>query len=148
MDNRLRKVVIGLTVIGLMVSIYMTIYKFTNPDIRKAMCAGSTGCSAVNSSPYSQVRGIPVAVIGIGGYFTILAVLFLERKPGFFTENASMILFGLTLMGFLFTVWLIFVEIALIKALCPFCLTSQAVMTLIFVLTVIRVIKQPQIQED
>jgi uncharacterized membrane protein len=54
-----------------------------------------------------------------------------------------MLFFGLSITGFLFTVWLIYVEVALIKALCPFCLTSQAAMTVIFVLSIIRLIRQP-----
>jgi len=145
MDNRLRKVIIVFTVIGLLVSIYMTIFKLTNNE---SMCIGNGGCSIVNASGYSSINGIPVAAVGIGGYLAILIMLFLERKPGFFEDNGSMILFGLTLTGFLFTLWLIFVEVALIRALCPFCLASQISMTIIFILTVIRVIKQPQIQED
>jgi len=84
----------------------------------------------------------------VGGYLAILIVLLLENRVQFLEENGSMVLFGLTLTGFLFTAWLIYLEIFLIKALCPFCLTSQISMTIIFVLTVIRVIKQPQIQED
>jgi uncharacterized membrane protein len=143
MDRRLRQVTIALTIIGLLVSIYMTIYKFTNKDIQAAMCVGSHGCPIVNSSGYSEVNGIPVAVIGVFGYLSILALSYLENKPGFFQDNGSMLLFGVTLIGFLFTVWLIYVEIALIKAYCPFCITSQIAMTLIFALTVIRVIKQP-----
>ena len=145
MDNRLRQVMIGLTVLGLLVSIYMTIYKVTNNE---SMCIGSGGCSIVNASGYSEVNGIPVAMVGVGGYLGILALLFLENRPGFFQENGSMLLFGITLVGFLFTVWLVYVEVALLKAYCPFCITSQVAMTLIFILTVIRVIKQPQFQED
>jgi len=140
MDKRLTQITIALTVIGLLVSIYMTIYKLTDNE---SMCIGSGGCSVVNSSKYSEVNGIPVAVVGVIGYASILGVLWLERKPGFFQSNGSMILFGLSLMGFLFTVWLIYVEVALIKAYCPFCLTSQTVMTLIFILSVVRVVRQP-----
>jgi len=140
MDKRLKQVTIALTIVGLLVSIYMTIYKVTNNE---SMCIGSGGCSVVNSSKYSEVNGIPVAAVGIMGYAAILGVLWLERKPGFFQSNGTMMLFGLSLTGFLFTVWLIYVETALIKAYCPFCLTSQAAMTIIFVLSVIRVIKQP-----
>jgi uncharacterized membrane protein len=143
MDRRLRQVTIALTIIGLLVSIYMTIYKFTNKDIQAAMCVGAHGCTIVNSSPYAEVNGIPVAVVGVFGYLSILALFYLEARPGFFQDNGSMLLFGVTLVGFLFTVWLIYVEIALIKAYCPFCITSQIAMTLIFALTVIRVIKQP-----
>ena len=140
MDKRLKQVTIALTVLGLLVSIYMTIYKVTNNE---SMCIGSGGCSIVNASGYSSVRGIPVAVFGVIGYLAILALFYLESIPGFFQTNGSMLQFAVTLTGFLFTVWLIFVEVALLKAYCPFCITSQVAMTIIFILTVIRVIKQP-----
>jgi len=140
MDKRLKQVSVALTVLGLLVSIYMTIYKVTNNE---SMCIGSGGCSIVNASGYSEVRGIPVAVFGVIGYLSILALFYLERKPGFFQTNGSMLQFAVTLTGFLFTVWLIYVEVALLKAYCPFCITSQVAMTIIFILTVIRVIKQP-----
>ena len=140
MDKRLKQVIIVLTVLGLLVSIYMTIYKVTNNE---SMCIGSGGCSIVNASGYSSVRGIPVAVFGVLGYLTILALLYLENKSEFFQTNGGMLQFAVTLTGFLFTVWLVYVEVALIKAYCPFCITSQVAMTIIFILTVIRVIKQP-----
>lgn len=143
MDKRLKQITIALSILGLLVAIYMTIFKFTNPELQAAMCVGSHGCVAVNGSAYSQVRGIPVAVLGVLGYFSILALFYLERRPGFFQTNGSMLLFTITLTGFLFTVWLVYVEVALIKAYCPFCITSQISMTLIFILTVIRVINQP-----
>ena len=130
---------VALTIIGLLVSIYMTIYKITSND---SMCIGSKDCSVVNSSRYSEVNGIPVAVIGVGGYAALLAVLWLERKPGFFQQNGTMLFFGLSLLGFLFTVYLIFVEIALIKAYCPFCITSQTAMTIIFIFSVVRLVRQ------
>jgi uncharacterized membrane protein len=140
MDKRLKQVIVALTVLGVLVSIYMTIFKLTNNE---NMCIGSHGCSIVNASGYSSVRGIPVAVFGVLGYLSILVLFYLETKPGFFQTNGSMLLFTVTLAGFLFTLWLVFVEVALIKAYCPFCITSQISMTIIFILTVIRVIKQP-----
>ena len=56
-----------------------------------------------------------------------------------------MIVFGLALTGFLFTVYLIYVEIALIHALCPFCITSQVTMTIIFVLSILRLLRPSEI---
>jgi len=143
MDKRLSKVTIALVtlaIIGLLVSIYMTIYKITSND---NMCIGSKDCSVVNASRYSEIYGIPVAVLGVVGYAAILAILLLERNPGFFNQNGTMLLFGLSLTGFLFTLYLIFIEVALIKAYCPFCIASQTAMTLIFILSVIRVVRQP-----
>jgi len=140
MDKRLRQIAIVLAVLGLLVSIYMTIYKFTNND---SMCIGSSGCSEVNASRYSEINGIPVALLGVIGYAVILALLFLEQRPGFFQENGTMLFFGVSLLGFLFTLYLIYLEVALIKAYCPFCLASQAIMTIIFVISVIRLVRQP-----
>jgi len=139
MTKRLQQITIALTIIGLLVSIYMTIYKVTSNE---AMCIGSTGCSEVNASRYSEINGIPVAVLGVIGYATILALLFLDNRLSFFQENGSLIFFGVSLMGFLFTLYLIYLEVALIKAYCPFCLASQAVMIIIFIISVIRLVRQ------
>ena len=140
MEKRLLQAAIVLTVIGLLVSIYMTIFKITSNE---SMCIGSKDCSVVNASRYSEVNGIPVAVVGVIGYAAILAVLVLGQRRGFFQQNGSMLFFGLSLTGFLFTLYLIFVEVALIKAYCPFCIASQTAMTLIFILSVIRLVRQP-----
>jgi uncharacterized membrane protein len=140
MEKRLSQLAIVLAIIGLLVSIYMTIYKITSND---SMCIGSGDCKTVNASRYAEVYGVPVAVLGVAGYAAILAVLLLERRPGFFQQNGSLLFFGLSLTGFLFTLYLIFVEVALIKAYCPFCITSQTVMTIIFIISVIRLVRQP-----
>ena len=141
MDKRLYRLSTGLVIVGLLVSIYMTVYKLTSNN---AMCLGSGDCSTVNASRYAEVNGIPVAVLGVVGYAAILAVHYLETKHGYFRQNGSLLIFGMALAGFLFTLWLIYVEIALIKALCPFCVTSQVAMTIIFIIAVIRLVQQPQ----
>ena len=82
-------------------------------------------------------------MLGVIGYTAILALLFLEQRPGVFQQNGTMMFFGISLLGFLFTLYLIYLEVALIKAYCPFCLTSQAVMIVIFIISVIRLIRQP-----
>ena len=141
MDKWLYRGSIIITLIGLAVSIYMTIFKLTGNE---TMCIGNGGCSIVNESPYAAIYGIPVAAFGVGGYLAILVVFILEKKAGaFFKQNATMVNFGLTLIGFLFTLYLIYLEIFVIKALCPFCLTSQIAMTILFVISVIRLIQQP-----
>lgn len=146
MDKWLYRTMIVLAVIGLLVATYMTVYKWTNNN---AMCLGSGDCGTVNASKYSEVNGIPVALIGFLGYASIFGVLILEKRKvfmaEFFEENATLLTFGLALTGFLFTLWLIYVEVALIKALCPFCLTSQVVMTIIFILSIIRLVRQPNL---
>jgi uncharacterized membrane protein len=140
MEKRLSQIAIALSIIGLLVSIYMTIYKITSND---SMCVGSGDCKTVNASRYAEVYGIPVAVLGMLGYSAILAVLLLEPRVDFLQENGTLAFFGLSLVGFLFTLYLIFVEVSLLRAYCPFCITSQTVMTIIFIISVIRLVRQP-----
>lgn len=141
MDKWLYKASLVLVVIGILVSIYMTIYKITSND---TMCWGSGDCATVNASKYSAVYGIPTALIGVGGYLALLALHLLENRNQHMKANATLYLFGFALTGFLFTLFLIYVEFAILKALCPFCLTSQTVMTIIFIISVIRLVRQPQ----
>ena len=131
----------GFAGLGGLVSIYMTVFKLTE---NQSMCLGNGGCSVVNNSMYAQVYGIPVSVIGILGYGALVAALLLQDRGAFMEDNGILIIFGLALAGFLFTAYLIYVEIALIHALCPFCITSQVSMTVVFVLSVIRLLREPQ----
>lgn len=140
MNKGLYRISLVLVIIGLLISIYMTIYKVTSND---SMCLGSGDCSTVNASRFSEVNGIPVAVIGMLGYAAILAVHFFEDRNPSFKQNGMLMIFGLALTGFIFTLWLVYVELVLLKAICPFCVASQVAMTLIFVIAVVRLIKDP-----
>lgn len=140
MDRSLYRISIGLSILGTLVSIYMTIFKLTE---NASMCLGNGGCSVVNSSIYSEVSGIPVALIGVGGYLAILALLLTENRINLLKQNGPLFIFGLSLVGFLFTLYLVYVEIALIHALCPFCVTSQITMTILFIFSVILLVRQP-----
>lgn len=141
MDKKLYWFSIVLATLGVLVSIYMTVYKLTSNN---AMCLGSGDCSTVNSSIYSQVYGIPVAFIGVLGYAAIVGLLALEKRGGrFFQQNATLAVFGMAITGFAFTLYLVYLEIFVIKALCPFCITSQVTMTILFFITIIRLVRQP-----
>jgi uncharacterized membrane protein len=139
MEKWLYRASVALVIVGLLVSIYMTIYKVSGNE---GMCLGSGDCSTVNASRFSEVNGIPVAAIGIFGYAAILAVHLFENRNAFLAQNGALLIFGMSLTGFLFTLWLIYVEIVLLQALCPFCVASQIAMTLIFVIAIVRLIKQ------
>ena len=141
MDRTVQRALRVFLIVGLLVSIYMTLYKMLNND---AFCLGSGDCATVNASRYSEVNGIPVALIGVLGYAALLGVQLLERRLSFLRDNGAMLFFGLALTGFLFTVYLIYVEFALIKAFCPFCLASQAAMTMVFMLSIVRLARQFQ----
>ncbi|MEW5941545.1 MAG: vitamin K epoxide reductase family protein, partial [Chloroflexota bacterium] len=73
--DKLNKALIALVILGLLVSVYMTIYKYTEND---AMCVGSSDCKTINASSFSEIYGIPVALVGVGGYAAILATVLFE----------------------------------------------------------------------
>ncbi|MBE3086010.1 MAG: vitamin K epoxide reductase family protein [Bacteroidetes bacterium] len=127
------------SLIGLIDAFYLTWEKISgNP----ALCIQGLGdCYSVNNSTYSEFFGIPVAVLGAGVYLLILAVLFLEQKNSFFKSNSTFFVFGITLVGTLFSAYLTYIEIAVIKKICPFCVISAITMLVLLVFSVVRLIK-------
>jgi uncharacterized membrane protein len=125
--------------VGLLVSIYMTIYKLTNNN---AMCLGSGGCSYVNASRYSEVGGFPVAGIGVIGFLAIMVVTLLEMRSHFFTENGPLLEFGMSLLGVLYSIFLTYLELYVINYICPFCVTSALAILAVFIVSTIRLIRQ------
>lgn len=139
MDRKLYWAAFASSVVGLLVSIYMTIYKLTNND---AMCLGSGGCSFVNASRYSEINGFPVAAVGLIGFLALIAVMLLEGRSEFFSDNGPLLEFGMSLMGVMYSIYLTYLEIYVIRHYCPFCVTSAIAITLVFVLSTIRMIRQ------
>ena len=139
MDRKLYWAAFASSVVGLLVSIYMTIYKLTNND---AMCLGSGGCSFVNASRYSEINGFPVAAVGLIGFLALIAVMLLEGRSEFFSDNGPLLEFGMSLMGVMYSIYLTYLEIYVIRHYCPFCVTSAIAITLVFIFSTIRMIRQ------
>jgi uncharacterized membrane protein len=131
---------LAVAIVGGLIAIYMTIFKLTSND---AMCLGNGGCSTVNASPYSEIYGIPVAVVGLLGYLAILASLLLENYIDFFKDNGPLLDFGMGLVGVVYSAYLTYLEFYVIHAVCPFCVASAISITLCFIFALIRLIKQP-----
>lgn len=125
-------------IIGLVVSIYMAIYNLTDND---SMCLGSGDCSTVNASRFSKFYGIPVGIIGAFGYSSLFLMLFFEDKFSITRKSGNLPFFATSLLGFFFTIYLIYIEIWILDAICPFCLISQGTMTILFFVSVYKIIK-------
>ena len=131
-DRRLRIAIGLLSVIGIGVAGYLT---YTHYAGLKVLCLSSGGCETVQSSVYSKLDGIPVAVLGLAGYIGILFSLFFRN------ELARAAGFGLALVGFLFSMYLTYRELFTIKAICQWCVSSAVIMTVLTILTAIRVLR-------
>jgi uncharacterized membrane protein len=127
------------TVIGLLDSLYLLWIKIAND---KAYCIQGIGdCWTVNTSKYSSIFGIPVSLFGILGYGLIVIVILLDKRVPFLQQNSLNILFGLTLFGMLYSIYLTYIELFVIYAICPFCVISAVAMVVLFILTLIRLVK-------
>jgi len=124
--------------LGVLDSIYLLIYKFSSND---KLCLGSGDCATVNYSPYSEIYGIPVSLLGVIGYAAIVAVLALESRLRLLQEYGRLANFGMSLVGVLFSAYLTYVEAFILHAYCPFCVTSAIIITVIFIVSIIRLIK-------
>jgi uncharacterized membrane protein len=127
------------SVLGTLDAVYLLIYKLTG---NSHMCLGNGGCHNVNFSPYSEINGIPVSVLGICAYLVILFILILEPRVKIAEENGPLAIFGISLGGVAFSAYLTYLEIYIIRAVCPFCVASAVLITLIFILAAIRLVKQ------
>jgi len=88
-------------------------------------------CGAVNKSPFAVVAGVPVAVIGIAGYF-LLGILALARSRVILTVAA---------VGALgFSLYLTHIEAHILQVWCIYCVSSLAIISLITLLSIIDVI--------
>ncbi len=140
-DARRRALMLGLTLVGLADALYLTWIKLAH---REAACAGIGDCDVVNSSPYAEMFGLPVALWGAGVYVLILVLLWLEpRWPAARRAWAVYGVFGLTLWGVLFSAYLTYIEVAVLHAICPFCVVSALVLLFLWVLAIIRVLSAP-----
>lgn len=96
--------------------------------------AGGGGCQTVANSSYSHLAGVNVAVFGIAGYAMLLVAAVLRG------DAARLAGFGLALAGFGFSVYLTYIELFKIEAICQWCVASAALMTVLLVVNAVRVI--------
>ena len=124
--------------VGLVVATYLSYLKLTDVP---AVCveAGAFDCNVVLNSRYSELAGVPIAFLGLAVYVIIGALLLLEKRVAFLRAHGTLIVFGIGLFAWLFSMWLVYVQVGLLQALCPWCLTHEANFTLLFGTIVYRV---------
>ena len=134
-NNILRLASNLLALLGALDALYLWIYKISSND---KMCLGNGGCASVNYSSFSEVYGIPVAFLGLVTYLVILVILLLEPSWKIAQQYGTYIVFGISLVGVLFSAYLTYIEYFVIYAVCPFCFASAIIMTLLFFLSIAR----------
>jgi uncharacterized membrane protein len=124
-------------VIGMLDAAYLT-YEHYN-GLKGLLCVGGhhghSSCQTVQSSIYSTLDGVSVAVLGLIGYFVLLCSLFVRGDLG------KAIGFMVALIGFGFSAYLTYRELFSIHAICEWCVGSAVCLTVLTILTGIRFLR-------
>lgn len=96
-------------------------------------CSLVEGCETVTTSQYATILGVPVSLLGVLFYFTLIIFLiaYFDGRRVFFLKAATV----LAAAGFAFSLWLLFVQLFIIGAVCLYCLGSFVTATLFFSLS-------------
>jgi uncharacterized membrane protein len=132
MSDRLRTAAVACCVVGLAIAGYLTYVHYAGVS---PVCEIAHGCERVQSSRWSEVAGVPVALLGLIGYAGILAALFV---PG---ETGLMAAAGQAVVGAGFSAYLTYREVFTIDAICIWCVASALLMATLAVLTVLRLLR-------
>jgi len=131
-EGTLRRIIAFVAVIGIGVATYITIAD--SGGGAPACLAGGGGCETVAESSYSHIAGVNIAIFGIFGYILLLISAFFANDAARFGG------FAVALGGFGFSVYLTYLEIFKIEAICQWCVSSAVLMTILFLLTATRLI--------
>ena len=119
-----------LSVAGIVLAGYLTWVHFDTD----ALVCGLGDCQTVQASEFATIGPIPVALLGLGMYVTILGCYVGARRRPEWGMAATSIAFAVALAGLVYAVYLTWIEVAVIHAICQWCVVS-AILTA--VLTVI-----------
>jgi uncharacterized membrane protein len=136
----LRIAMVVLTVVGVGIASYVTYVHYAGI---KPACTAGESCTKVQTSVYSELAGVPVALMGLIGYLAILASLLAPES-----ENSRFATLVLTLGGFGFSAYLTYRELFSIHAICEWCVTSAIVMTILMLLSMWRFLRGAPIPES
>ena len=127
-DRALRAASATFAAVGALIAGYLLWSRWSGAS---PMCA-TGGCETVQSSRYSELVGVPVAAVGLAGYGALLAVS-LARGEAARTAGAA-----LGLAALLFGAYLLYVQLALVGAVCQWCLASDVVTAVLATLALLR----------
>jgi uncharacterized membrane protein len=127
-DQHLRRLTTALALVGAGIAGYLLVVRYTHTSIS---CT-SGGCETVQSSRYAELAGIPVAVLGLLLY---LCVVGLSLSAASWAHAAVL---ALALAGVAFSGYLLYAQLALIHAICDWCLANDGIVTILVAVTLLR----------
>jgi uncharacterized membrane protein len=133
---------LALALIGFADATYLTVEHYRNVI---PPCSVVSGCEQVLTSAYSTIAGLPVSLIGAIYYFSVLlgAAAYLESRKTFFLKWALL----LSILGFLASLWFVYLQVFVIHSLCAYCLGSAVTSTVLGVTALVVFSKKGRSQQ-
>ncbi|MBP7693787.1 MAG: vitamin K epoxide reductase family protein [Anaerolineales bacterium] len=136
LKDRLRAASLVLTILGLGNAGYLAWTKLTVTSI---YCGpGSSACDAVSASTYGYLLGIPVSYLGFAAYVVMFALLALETQHPLLKSAGPLAGFGLALFGTLFSAYLQYTSIVILREICPYCVVNALTQLALLILAILR----------
>ncbi len=107
-------------------------------------CSFLSGCELVTTGDYSMLGPIPVAYLGLAYYLVVFVLVMAYRECG--VRKILKYLGYLTFFGFLFSLWLIYLQAFIIEAFCLYCIISATTSTILFILVLATIIESKWMQ--
>lgn len=131
---RHRQAIALLALVGFFVALYLWLHQL---GIGGELKCGTGGCDMVQASRWARFLGIPVAAYGVVGYAAILAVALAALRPAALARRGpTLMLAALATGGLLFTLYLTYLELFVIHAICRWCVASAVIIAAIWVVAV------------
>ncbi len=130
----LRITLIVLSTIGVGLAIYLTYVHYSG--VEPPCSIKGNPCSQVQKSKYSELAGIPVALMGLIGYVAILGTLLAPEN-----ETSRLATAAIALGGFGFSMYLTYREVFTLEKICEWCVGSAVLLTIIMLLSVWRFLR-------
>ena len=127
-------IVAALALAGIFISLYLTLYKI---GVIGELSCSIGSCETVNTSKWSRFLGLPVAAWGLLFYLDVFAIALIGTLPRFENERLiSLVLLVEAAIGVLFSAWLTYLELAVIHAICIWCVTSACIVVAILLVSI------------
>ena len=138
---RHRQAIAVLALVGLFIALYLWLYKI---GVIGELKCGTGSCEYVQSSRYAWLFGQPVALYGVVGYLALLVIALVGLQPRYLPRpGLTRWLAGLSLVGFAFTLYLTWLELFVIHAICRWCVASAVVIAVITAIAVGAAVRTP-----
>jgi uncharacterized membrane protein len=118
---------------GMFVALYLTLYKLGY--IGTLACAVGS-CETVQTSKWATFLGFPVGLWGVGYYIAVFVISLVGLSPSWSERRGlSQLLLGMTAVGTVFSLWLTYLELFVIDAICMWCVISAILATALLVIS-------------